>query len=47
VACAENGSNEMCLSSFSKALSKRLNLIVQRKRVNGKLIGVYVKGLNE
>ena len=47
VACAENGSNEMCLSSFSKALSKRLNLVVQRKRINGKLIGVYVKGLNE
>lgn len=44
VFCIENGFVEMTLSNFSKELNKRLGLMVKRIRINGKLVGVYVKG---
>ena len=44
VFCAENGFSEMTLSNFSKELKRRLSVDVKRVRINGKLIGVYVKG---
>ena len=43
VFCAENGFVEMTLANFSKEICKRLDLEVSRRRVNGKLVGVYVK----
>ena len=44
VFCIENGFNEMTLSSFSKELGKRCGVVVKRQRVDGTLIGIYVKG---
>ncbi len=44
VFCIENGFSEMTLSNFTKELHRRLGLEVKRMRINGKLIGVYVKG---
>jgi putative DNA primase/helicase len=44
VFCIENGFSEMTLANFSKELGRRLGLTVARKRVNGRLIGVYVRG---
>jgi putative DNA primase/helicase len=44
VFCIENGFSEMTLSNFSKELHRRLGLEVKRMRVDGKLVGVYVKG---
>lgn len=41
--CIENGFTEMNLSSFSKEINKRLGLAVKRIRINGKLVGIYVK----
>ena len=41
--CVENGFTEMTLSSFSKELSRRCGLTVKRVRVNGVLVGIYVK----
>lgn len=43
VFCIENGFSEMTLSSFSKELGKRCGVVVKRQRVNGNLIGIYVK----
>ena len=43
VFCLENGFSEMTLSNFSKELNRRLGLIVARRRINGKLVGIYVK----
>ena len=42
--CSENGFSEMTLSTFSKEICKRLDLTVARRRINGKLVGIYVKG---
>lgn len=42
--CLENGFVEMTLANFSKELNKRLGLIVARRRIKGKLTGIYVKG---
>lgn len=44
VFCAENGYNEMTLANFTKDIGRYLNLTVQRRRIGGKLIGLYVKG---
>lgn len=44
VFCIENGFSEMTLSTFSKELNRRLGLVVVRRRVNGSLVGIYVKG---
>jgi putative DNA primase/helicase len=44
VFCIENGFNEMTLSNFTKEIHRRLGLEVKRMRINGKLVGVYVKG---
>lgn len=41
--CVENGFSEMTLSTFSKELSRRYGLNVKRVRINGELIGIYVK----
>lgn len=41
--CVENGFSEMTLSTFSKELSRRYGLNVKRVRINGDLIGIYVK----
>lgn len=41
--CSENGFSEMTLSTFSKEICKRLNMEVVRRRINGKLAGIYVK----
>ena len=41
--CIENGFTEMTLSTFSKELSRRCGLSVKRQRINGQLIGIYVK----
>lgn len=41
--CIENGFTEMTLMNFSKEINKRLNLTVVRRRINGKLTGIYVK----
>lgn len=43
VFCLENGFSEMTLATFSKELGRRLGVIVARKRINGKLVGIYVK----
>lgn len=43
VFCLENGYSEMTLSNFSKELNRKLGLIVKRVRINGKLVGIYVK----
>lgn len=42
--CIENGYQEMTLSNLSKELNRRCNLQVVRRRINGKLTGIYVKG---
>ena len=42
--CLENGFNELTLANFSKELNKRLGLIVVRRRIKGKLTGIYMKG---
>jgi len=42
--CVENGFVEMTLANFSKELNKRLGLIVVRRRIKGKLTGIYVRG---
>ena len=44
VFCIENGFSEMTLATFSKELNRRLGLVVERHRINGKLVGIYVKG---
>ncbi len=44
VFCVENGFAEMTLSTFSKELARRLGVTVVRKRINGQLVGIYVKG---
>ena len=44
VFCIENGFSEMTLSTFSKELNRRLGLVVTRRRINGKLVGIYIKG---
>lgn len=44
VFCVENGFQEMTLSSFSKELGRRYALVVKRVRINGDIVGVYVKG---
>lgn len=41
--CIENGFTEMTLASFSKELNRRCGLSVKRIRVDGKMIGIYVK----
>lgn len=43
VFCLENGFSEMTLSTFSKELNRRLGLSVARRRINGKLIGIYTR----
>ena len=43
--CVENGFSEMTLSNFSKELKRRLDLDVKRVRIDGDLVGVYVKGV--
>lgn len=44
VFCAENGYSEMSLQNFSKEINRYLGLSVARRRVNGKLVGLYVRG---
>ena len=44
VFCVENGYTEMTLSNFSKEINRRLGLVVKRIRIEGKRIGIYVKG---
>lgn len=44
VFCHENGFVEMTLSNFSKEICKRLDGEVVRRRINGKLTGIYVRG---
>lgn len=41
--CIENGFTEMTLVNFSKELNKRLGLKTVRRRIDGKLTGIYVK----
>lgn len=41
--CVENGFTEMTIGNFSKELNRRCGLVVQRRRINGKLTGIYVK----
>lgn len=41
--CVENGFQDMTLSSFSKELKIRCGLTVKRVRINGSLVGIYVK----
>ena len=41
--CIENGFTEMTLMNFSKEINKRLGLTVVRRRIDGKLTGIYVK----
>lgn len=41
--CIENGFQEMTLSSFSKEMKQRYGFSVKRKRIDGTLIGIYVK----
>lgn len=43
VFCLENGFTEMTLANFSKELNRRLGVTVTRRRINGKLVGIYVK----
>ena len=45
--CIENGYQEMTLSNLSKELNRRCNLQVVRRRINGNLTGIYVKGETE
>lgn len=42
VFCADNGFGEMTLANFSKEICKRLDLEVARRRIAGKLVGIYV-----
>lgn len=42
--CIENGYAEMTLSNLSKELNRRCGLKVVRRRINGKLTGIYTKG---
>lgn len=42
--CVENNFSEMTLSNFSKELNRRLGFNVVRKRIGGKLTGIYIKG---
>lgn len=41
VFCSENGFGEMTLSNFSKEICKRCEMEVVRRRVGGKLMGIY------
>ena len=41
--CIENGYTEMTLSNLSKELNRRCGLKVIRRRIDGKLTGIYVK----
>lgn len=41
--CIENGYTEMTLSNLSKELNRRCGLKVIRRRIEGKLTGIYVK----
>ena len=43
VFCVENGFNEMTLATFSKELYRRLGVVASRRRINGKLTGIYTK----
>ena len=43
VFCSENGFGEMTLSNFSKEICKRCEMEVVRRRIGGKLIGIYQK----
>lgn len=43
VFCLENGFSEMTLTTFSKELNRRLGVVVSRRRINGRLIGIYTK----
>lgn len=43
VFCSENGFQEMTLANFSKEICKRLGLAVVRRRIAGKLVGLYIK----
>lgn len=43
VFCAENSYTCMTLTSFTRELKRRLGVVVKNVRVNGKLIGKYVK----
>ena len=42
--CMENGFTEMTLTNFSRELARHLGVNVVRRRIDGKLIGIYVKG---
>ncbi len=44
VFCLENGFTEMTLASFSKEMNRRFGLVTARKRINGRLVSIYVKG---
>lgn len=44
VFCAENGYSELSLQNFSKEINRYLGLTTVRRRVNGKLVSLYVKG---
>lgn len=44
VFCKENSFMEMTLANFTKELNKRLGVTVYRTRINGKQVGIYVKG---
>ena len=43
VFCSENGFGEMTLSTFSREICKRCDLEVVRRRIAGKLVGIYQK----
>lgn len=43
VFCSENGFGEMTLSTFSREICKRCDVEVVRRRIGGKLIGIYQK----
>ena len=43
VFCSENGFGEMTLSNFSKEICKRCGMEVVRRRIGGKLVGIYQK----
>ena len=42
--CFTNGFSEINLSSFSKELNKRMGIVTTRRRIDGKLVTIYVKG---
>lgn len=44
VFCVENGFQEMTLSTFTKEISNRCDVVVKRVRINGELVSIYVKG---